>query len=111
MGRRLGFSLSGPGGTSRPNSGPVLIDSVQAPVVLGTRPAASDWLRTASPCREDDLSNTAGARSVVLELSHPLGPVARLDAPGPGPKTGRIVLAVPLKRPQLFDPHGPDGPV
>ena len=47
----------------------------------------------------------ASAALIILELPHPLGPVAGLDAAGFGPAVGRVVLSMPLECPQLFQAH------
>ena len=49
--------------------------------------------------------------SVILKASHPFGPVARLHAASFGPGAANIEVAMPVERPQLFEPDLPDGPI
>jgi hypothetical protein len=49
--------------------------------------------------------------SVILEASHPRGPLLRLDAAGLGPGAARIELLVPFEGPELLEPDLADGPI
>lgn len=44
---------------------------------------------------------------IVLEVSHPLGPVFRLGAAGFGPEACRVELAMPPQCPQFFKTYFP----
>ena len=46
--------------------------------------------------------------SVVLEPSHPLRPVGRLDSTGCGPRTVYVEVSMPFERPQLLKADLPD---
>ncbi len=48
---------------------------------------------------------------VVLEPSHPLRPVGRLDPAGFSPRVAYVKASMPLKSPQLLKPNLPDGEI
>jgi len=49
--------------------------------------------------------------SVVFEVSHPGGPISRLNAAGCGPGAGLVIYAMPLECPQLLESGLSDGPI
>ena len=49
--------------------------------------------------------------SVIFKVSHPLGPVFRLDAAGFCPFVCRVELAIPLQCPQFFESNFSNRPI
>ena len=49
--------------------------------------------------------------SIVLEASHPFGPVFALDTPGLGPRPGVIEVGAPIQGPEFLESDLAHGPV